>query len=268
MDLVLIRHPATALDAGICYGRSDVPLAGDARAASDALFERLTGIGAPPPQTLWTSPLRRCASVAAWLARDCGCVARADARLQEIDFGAWERMRWDTIDRAALDAWAADFVHARVHGGESVAQFAARVAAWFDSWTGSFGALRVAGAPHASGASASPKLRSPLAARVLPRSAGSSAWSPSTSPASQAPPARFSIESATSPASSPSAEPTSGAAPTAYVVTHAGVIRVLASLTLGISVKELQEWPLDLAAIVWLRRAHNGDGWHLVRWNA
>ncbi|OXH82433.1 alpha-ribazole phosphatase, partial [Burkholderia multivorans] len=29
---------------------------------------------------------------------------------------------------AALDAWAADLMHARAHGGESVAQFAARVA--------------------------------------------------------------------------------------------------------------------------------------------
>ena len=26
MDLVLIRHPAVAIDAGVCYGHTDVPL--------------------------------------------------------------------------------------------------------------------------------------------------------------------------------------------------------------------------------------------------
>jgi broad specificity phosphatase PhoE len=272
MDLVLIRHPETAVDAGICYGRSDVPLAGDARVASDALFQRLNGLGAPPPQTLWTSPLRRCASVAAWLARDCGCVARADPRLQEIDFGAWERMRWETIDRTALDAWAADFIHARVHGGESVAQFAARVAAWFETWSGSFGAFRAgAGSRNtsASGASASNSLPHSSTAHALPRSVGPSTSSQSMSPASLVSQTGLAPGASTSSASPPSASPASAAeAPTAYVVTHAGVIRVLASLTLGISVQELQEWPLDLAAIVWLRRAHTDKGWHLVRWNA
>ncbi|HEX3383031.1 MAG TPA: alpha-ribazole phosphatase, partial [Paraburkholderia sp.] len=30
MDIVLIRHPAVALDAGVCYGHSDVALAENA----------------------------------------------------------------------------------------------------------------------------------------------------------------------------------------------------------------------------------------------
>jgi alpha-ribazole phosphatase len=55
---------------------------------------------------------------------------------------------------------------------------------------------------------------------------------------------------------------------TAYVVTHAGVIRVLAALTLGISIEELQQWPLEVAAIVWLQREGAGGAWRLVRWNA
>lgn len=47
----------------------------------------------------------------------------------EMDFGRWEGVPWDRIPRAELDAWAADFDHARPHGGESVAIFAARVEA-------------------------------------------------------------------------------------------------------------------------------------------
>jgi alpha-ribazole phosphatase len=239
MDLVLIRHPAPAVEAGICYGRSDVPLAEDARASSDSLFARLATLGVPPPQALWTSPLRRCSSVAAWLARRCRCVATADARLQEMDFGAWERMRWDAIDRAAIDAWAADFVHARLHGGESVAQLAARVAGWFEAWRASCGALTGAAALPAPPASpASPAL---AASSVSSASAASSA---------------ISVSDAASPN------------PATYVVTHAGVIRVLASLALEVSLDEVQNWPLEMAAIVWLRHEETDRAWQLLRWNA
>jgi alpha-ribazole phosphatase len=239
MDLVLIRHPAPAIEAGICYGRSDVPLAGDARASSDSLFARLASLGVPPPQALWTSPLRRCSSVAAWLARRCRCVATADARLQEMDFGAWERMRWDAIDRAAIDAWAADFAHARLHGGESVAQFAARVAGWFEAWRASCGAFTDAAA--------------------LP--------APSVSPALSVSP---SLPSSTASAASSaiSVSNTASPNPAAYVVTHSGVIRVLASLALEISLEEVQNWPLEMAAIVWLRHEETNRAWQLLRWNA
>jgi alpha-ribazole phosphatase len=245
MDLVLIRHPAPAVEAGICYGRSDVPLAGDARASSDLLFARLATLGVPPPKALWTSPLRRCSSVAAWLARRCRCVATADARLQEMDFGAWERMRWDAIDRAAIDAWAADFVHARLHGGESVAQFAARVAGWFDAWCASYGAF--AGGADLPALSASPA------------SPGSPALSVSTTSSA---PMSFSASSAIS------VSDTASPKPAAYVVTHAGVIRVLASLALEVSLEEVQNWPLEMAAIVWLRYEGTDRSWQLLRWNA
>ena len=44
-----------------------------------------------------------------------------------MDFGRWERVPWNDIDRTELDAWAADFFHARPHGGESVAMVSERV---------------------------------------------------------------------------------------------------------------------------------------------
>ncbi|KAB0652557.1 alpha-ribazole phosphatase, partial [Burkholderia territorii] len=49
MDLVLIRHPAVAVEPGICYGRSDVPLAASAEAAARAVRARLAALGAPLP---------------------------------------------------------------------------------------------------------------------------------------------------------------------------------------------------------------------------
>ncbi|WP_063550263.1 alpha-ribazole phosphatase [Burkholderia territorii] len=128
MDLVLIRHPAVAVEPGICYGRSDVLLAASAEAGARAVRARLATLGAPLPEQVWTSPLTRCASVAERLAQAFGVPLRRDAGWQEMDFGTWELRRWDDIDRAALDAWAADLMHACAHGGESVARFAARVA--------------------------------------------------------------------------------------------------------------------------------------------
>ncbi|MFT4434958.1 alpha-ribazole phosphatase family protein [Caballeronia sp. 15715] len=129
MDLVLIRHPAVGIDTGICYGRTDVPLLADAAVSARVLSDKLALLKVPAVEGFWhTSPLSRCRLLAEALSP-----IQADPRLQELDFGAWEGQRWDGLDRAMLDAWAADLEHAREHGGESVAQFAARVIAWFDS---------------------------------------------------------------------------------------------------------------------------------------
>ncbi|AOJ32293.1 alpha-ribazole phosphatase [Burkholderia metallica] len=133
MDVVLIRHPAVGVEPGICYGRSDVPLAASAGAGAQAVRERLSACRAPLPEQVWTSPLTRCASVAERLAHACDVPLRCDAGWQEMDFGAWELQRWDDIGRAALDAWAADLMHACAHGGESVARFAARIARQADA---------------------------------------------------------------------------------------------------------------------------------------
>jgi alpha-ribazole phosphatase len=53
----------------------------------------------------------------------------ADARLDELDFGAWEGRRWDDIGEAAVAAWVRNFADARVGGGESVRQLLQRVQA-------------------------------------------------------------------------------------------------------------------------------------------
>ncbi|MDN7428007.1 alpha-ribazole phosphatase [Burkholderia sp. AU16741] len=128
MDVVLIRHPAVGIEPGVCYGRSDVPLAESADRSAQAVRAHLADLDAPLPERVWTSPLTRCASVAERLARAFDVPLLRDDDWQEMDFGAWEMQRWDDIDRAALDAWAADLMHACAHGGESVERFVARVA--------------------------------------------------------------------------------------------------------------------------------------------
>jgi alpha-ribazole phosphatase len=120
--ILLIRHPPPAIAPGICYGRSDPPLADPAAAA--VLAARVRGAAA----TVWTSPLLRCRAVA-----DAIGPNTVDARLAELDFGDWEGRRWDAIPRAALDAWAADPAGFAPPGGESGAALIARVVAFRDA---------------------------------------------------------------------------------------------------------------------------------------
>jgi alpha-ribazole phosphatase len=194
MDLVLIRHAAVAVDAGVCYGASDVPLAGDAQHEAASIAARLATLGVRAPQRIATSPLTRCASIAEALSVTHGHAPHEDARLAEMNFGAWEQQRWDEIERAQIDAWAANFEHARDHGGESVAQFDARVSTWFET----------------------------LDAK----------------------------EKAT-----------------IWTVTHAGVIRTIAARALGMPLAHCVRWPLEMAAIVWLRYDASSGHWLLARWN-
>jgi alpha-ribazole phosphatase len=196
MDLVLIRHPAVALDAGVCYGHSDVALADDAKVSAGALAVKLAALQVPPPRVFISSPLIRCSALAAAMANDSGCALSHDERLKEMNFGDWEQQRWDAIDRGLLDDWAASFEHARAHGGESVAQFVARVRVWFEA---------------------------------------------------------FSQTGELSPA---------------YVVTHAGVIRAIASLVLDVPLARCLRWPVEMTGIVWLRRDELSQPWSLVKWNA
>jgi alpha-ribazole phosphatase len=124
MALTLVRHTPPSVGAEICYGALDVGLAAGFADEAAALAARLA-----PVDRIVTSPLRRCRLLAEALSARLGVAAAADADWREMDFGRWQGRRWADIPRAELDAWAADFLHARPHGGESVAMLAARTAA-------------------------------------------------------------------------------------------------------------------------------------------
>ena len=137
MRVVLIRHPEPIGAAGLCYGRTDLEVAPESVAR---LADRVRRCLAPPvilpeagspdddgslvgdaeprsdvPQlAVLSSPLKRCTSLAqAFGTYEC------DPRLLELNFGDWEGVSWDDIDRTDFDRWAADYVHNRVPGGES-----------------------------------------------------------------------------------------------------------------------------------------------------
>ncbi|MFN3792874.1 histidine phosphatase family protein [Massilia sp.] len=123
MQLVLVRHPQPEVAPGVCYGSTDISTSIEAIAQVAA---SLRTAGLPGGLPVYASPLLRCATLAAAL----DVPVRLDARLAEMDFGAWEMRAWDAIPRAEVDAWAADLLHYRPGGGESVFDVARRVAAF------------------------------------------------------------------------------------------------------------------------------------------
>ncbi|MGB8054245.1 MAG: alpha-ribazole phosphatase family protein [Azonexus sp.] len=109
MILHLVRHPEPLVEPGICYGRLD-PEAENAGAVAALLSNELT-LGLP----VWSSPLRRCRSLAELLHPR----PTFDARLTEMNFGLWEGRPWEDIPRHELDAWAADVAGYAPPDGES-----------------------------------------------------------------------------------------------------------------------------------------------------
>ncbi len=122
MALIMLRHTRPDIDEGVCYGHSDIDVAASFENESEAVLSKL-----PTISFIVSSPLRRCRKLADKIAANHGYSVQIDPRLTEMNFGRWEGVAWDSIPRAELDAWAADFYFARPHGGESVSHLKTRV---------------------------------------------------------------------------------------------------------------------------------------------
>ena len=127
MKLHLVRHPKPSVDTGCCYGATDVPV-NEAELAR--VHAALRAAGLPGALPVYASPLQRCALLAQRLQPQG---VRLDARLAEMNFGAWELRTWSDIPRVEVDAWAADLLDYRPGGAENVREVAHRVAGFVDA---------------------------------------------------------------------------------------------------------------------------------------
>ena len=115
MHVILVRHTRPLVAGNVCYGVTDLDLAPTFEDEAARVVETLA-----TAERLVTSPLRRCRRLAARIGAARSLTPVVDSRLKEMDFGRWEGVPWDAIPRDEMEAWAADFLHARPHGGESV----------------------------------------------------------------------------------------------------------------------------------------------------
>jgi alpha-ribazole phosphatase len=142
MDIYLIRHTTPDVAKGICYGQTDLDITDSLHAEAALIRPHLPErIGA-----VYSSPLRRCAKLAAHLFPAHPIQFREE--LKEIDCGRWEMKNWDSLPPEELDPWMNDFVQVRIPEGESYIDLNERV-------TRCFNQLRseVQGSPNADGRS-------------------------------------------------------------------------------------------------------------------
>ncbi|CAO3456618.1 Phosphoglycerate mutase family protein [Azospirillum largimobile] len=129
--LAFLRHGITGWNReGRIQGRTDIPLDAEGR-------ERLSRLTLPEDwrdAALHASPLSRAVETARLLGN--GRPVRTDARLIEMDWGAWEGLRGIDLraDPASgyrdIEDWGWDF---RPPGGESPADVRNRLTGWLDS---------------------------------------------------------------------------------------------------------------------------------------
>jgi alpha-ribazole phosphatase len=121
--IYLIRHTAVDVVPGVCYGRSDVSLRSTFPQEAEGVKNRMPKVFF---DRVFTSPSMRCMKLANYCSYPD---ATRDARLMELDFGAWEGRRWDDLGR---DVWRDDWIDTPPPGGESLRQMYTRVAAFLD----------------------------------------------------------------------------------------------------------------------------------------
>ncbi|MFW7381415.1 MAG: histidine phosphatase family protein [Oligoflexus sp.] len=121
----LIRHPKVAIKPGTCYGRLDVPLQEGWQETARKLRCQFSG------SLVITSPASRCEIFAKQLAD----TYYVDDRLQELNFGGWEGIAWDTIERKSFDQWSANYIGRPTPGGESYLQLFHRTVNCICEWS-------------------------------------------------------------------------------------------------------------------------------------
>lgn len=117
MKLTLVRHTSVDVPKGICYGKTDVPLASTFVDEMETIKKK---ISSSTFDCVISSPLARCAELADHIAS--GQSVAIDHRLCELNFGDWEMTDWDSIFASQEGkAWFADYVNTRCLNGESFA---------------------------------------------------------------------------------------------------------------------------------------------------
>lgn len=129
MLLTFIRHTSVAVPQGICYGISDVPVSGSFPEEAALVKQKLA---TNKFDAIYSSPKIRCTQLANEVFPETNI--RIDNRLTELDFGAWEMLRWDSIQETKMGKdWFADYINTACLDGESFVDLIKRCESFLES---------------------------------------------------------------------------------------------------------------------------------------
>lgn len=125
LELYLIRHTEPLIEKGVCYGQLDCDVTAD-------YAKQLKKIGAyfsdKDIHAIYSSPLLRCAKLAEDLTAlhpPLSVTYKED--FKEINFGEWEGVKWNDINRGKIDEWNNNRLDFQFPGGETPSSFHSRV---------------------------------------------------------------------------------------------------------------------------------------------
>jgi alpha-ribazole phosphatase len=123
MRLIVIRHTKVAVEPGVCYGQSDVPLSESYNQEKKWVAAQLKESSV---EAVYASPLSRCRQLAYDLFPKNTIVC--DSRLKELDFGSWELNTWEEIYASEEGkTWMANFQTLPTQNGESYPDMRKRI---------------------------------------------------------------------------------------------------------------------------------------------
>jgi alpha-ribazole phosphatase len=121
MQIYLVRHTKPQVDAGVCYGQTDLALADSFEQELVTVKSKLSHLESAK---VFSSPLSRCQQ----LARQFSSFGEIsyDDRLMELNFGDWEMKSWDEIPNGLIDEWVENHVMIAPPNGESFNELSLR----------------------------------------------------------------------------------------------------------------------------------------------
>jgi alpha-ribazole phosphatase len=129
MKIFAIRHTQVTVDSGVCYGQSDVAVAGTFEAEKNKTLLELRRI--LPVDKVFSSPLTRCKMLAEALFQNEEI--NFDKRLKELCFGDWEMKYWDEIYCSSEGKkWMENYHLLPTLNGESYAEMKNRIEIFLD----------------------------------------------------------------------------------------------------------------------------------------
>ena len=124
--IYLIRHTTPLIEAGICYGQTDLDVTDSFESELKRIRTVLPDLNDP---IVYSSPLKRCLKLALGLNIKEPIV---DQRVIEVTFGDWEMKPWEEVHRQNPAYWKNGFVEQAPPNGETFRQVYERASSFLD----------------------------------------------------------------------------------------------------------------------------------------